>query len=149
MRRRRRAGCSARTAPRNARLQSIRCTRARQRAQRYRARPGDPLLPLDTIVVVGGSLAGIRCAEALRRRGFAGRLVFASAERERPYDRPPLSKELLRGDREPDQIRLNKPDAFDALALDLRLGVRAESLDPAARRVDTRRTARRSRTTGS
>ena len=72
-------------------------------------------LPLDTIVIAGGSLAGIRCAEALRRRGFSGRLVFAGAERERPYDRPPLSKELLRGDREPDQIRLNKPDAFDAL----------------------------------
>jgi 3-phenylpropionate/trans-cinnamate dioxygenase ferredoxin reductase subunit len=92
-------------------------------------------MPLDTIVIAGGSLAGVRCAEALRRRGFGGRLVFASAEHERPYDRPPLSKELLRGDREPDQIRLNKPDAFDALALDLRLGVRAESLDVTARRV--------------
>ena len=92
-------------------------------------------MPLDTIAVVGGSLAGIRCAEALRRRGFSGRLVFVGEERERPYDRPPLSKELLRGDREPEQIRLNKPDAFDALALDLRLGVRAQSLDPAARRV--------------
>jgi 3-phenylpropionate/trans-cinnamate dioxygenase ferredoxin reductase subunit len=92
-------------------------------------------MPLETIVVVGGSLAGIRCAEALRRRGFSGRLVFVSAERERPYDRPPLSKELLRGDREPDQIRLNKPDAFDGLALDLKLGVRAESLDLGARVV--------------
>jgi 3-phenylpropionate/trans-cinnamate dioxygenase ferredoxin reductase subunit len=92
-------------------------------------------MPLDTIVIAGGSLAGIRCAEALRRRGFGGRLVFAGAERERPYDRPPLSKELLRGDREPDQIRLNKPDAFDALALDLRLGVCATALDPGARRV--------------
>jgi NADPH-dependent 2,4-dienoyl-CoA reductase/sulfur reductase-like enzyme len=92
-------------------------------------------LPLDTIAVIGGSLAGIRCAESLRRRGFSGRLVFVSEERERPYDRPPLSKELLRGDREPDQIRLNKSDAFDALALDLRLGARAESLDPAARSV--------------
>jgi len=92
-------------------------------------------LSLDTIAVVGGSLAGIRCAEALRRRGFAGRLVFVSEESERPYDRPPLSKELLRGDREPDQIRLNKPDAFDALALDLRLGARAQSLDVASRSV--------------
>ena len=96
-------------------------------------------MPLDTIAVIGGSLAGIRCAEALRRRGFSGRLVFVSEERERPYDRPPLSKELLCGDREPDQIRLNKPDAFDALALDLRLGTRAESLDPAARSVQVSR----------
>jgi 3-phenylpropionate/trans-cinnamate dioxygenase ferredoxin reductase component len=92
-------------------------------------------LSLETIAIIGGSLAGIRCAEALRRRGFAGRLVFASAEKERPYDRPPLSKELLRGDREPDQIRLNKPEAFDALDLDLRLGVAARSLDVAAREV--------------
>jgi NADPH-dependent 2,4-dienoyl-CoA reductase/sulfur reductase-like enzyme len=93
-------------------------------------------LSLDTIAVIGGSLAGIRSAEALRRRGFSGRLVLVGEETERPYDRPPLSKELLRGDREPEQIRLNKPDAFDALALDLRLGVRAQSLDVAAKSVE-------------
>jgi 3-phenylpropionate/trans-cinnamate dioxygenase ferredoxin reductase component len=92
-------------------------------------------LSLDTIAVIGGSLAGIRSAEALRRRGFSGRLVLVGEEMERPYDRPPLSKELLRGDREPEQIRLNKPDAFDALALDLRLGVRAQSLDVATKSV--------------
>ena len=92
-------------------------------------------MALETVIVVGGSLAGIRTAEALRRKGFDGRLVLVGDEEERPYDRPPLSKELLRGDREPEQIRLTKPDAFDRLGLDLRLGVRAESLDPAARRV--------------
>jgi 3-phenylpropionate/trans-cinnamate dioxygenase ferredoxin reductase subunit len=88
---------------------------------------------LETIAVVGGSLAGIRGAEALRRLGFEGRLVFVGDEPERPYDRPPLSKEVLRGDREPDQIRLTKPDDFDALDLDLRIGVAAEALDPAER----------------
>jgi 3-phenylpropionate/trans-cinnamate dioxygenase ferredoxin reductase subunit len=92
-------------------------------------------VPLDSIVVVGGSLAGIRTAEALRRKGFAGRLSFVGEENAPPYDRPPLSKELLRGDREPDQIRLTPPEKFDALDLDLHLGVRAESLDPTARRV--------------
>lgn len=92
-------------------------------------------MALDTIVIVGGSLAGIRTAEALRRRGFGGRLVLVGAESERPYDRPPLSKELLRGDREPDRIALVRPDAFEKLELDLRLGVRAEALDPGARRV--------------
>jgi NADPH-dependent 2,4-dienoyl-CoA reductase/sulfur reductase-like enzyme len=90
---------------------------------------------LETIVVVGGSLAGIRTAEALRRKGFEGRLVFVGAESERPYDRPPLSKEVLRGDREPDRIRLTKPEAFDALELDLRLGMRAEALLPQEQRV--------------
>jgi 3-phenylpropionate/trans-cinnamate dioxygenase ferredoxin reductase subunit len=90
---------------------------------------------LSNVVVVGASLAGIRTAEALRRLGYDGRLALVGDEPHRPYDRPPLSKELLRGDREPDQIALVKPDAFDALRLDLHLGVRAESLDLAARRV--------------
>jgi 3-phenylpropionate/trans-cinnamate dioxygenase ferredoxin reductase subunit len=116
-------------------LHPRRAARERYRARPASTRPGRAALSLDTIVIAGGSLAGIRCAEALRRRGHSGRIVFVSAESERPYDRPPLSKELLRGDRQPEQIRLNKPEAFDALELDLRLGVRAQSLDPAARRV--------------
>jgi len=92
-------------------------------------------MPLETVVVVGGSLAGLRSAEALRRKGFSGRLVLVGEEAERPYDRPPLSKELLRGDRQPDQILLTRPEAFDKLDLELRLGVRAEALDPGAQRV--------------
>jgi 3-phenylpropionate/trans-cinnamate dioxygenase ferredoxin reductase subunit len=90
---------------------------------------------LRTIVVVGGSLAGLRGAEALRRRGFGGRLVFVGAETHLPYDRPPLSKEILRGEREPERIALLPPAAFAALALDLRLGRRATALDARARRV--------------
>jgi NADPH-dependent 2,4-dienoyl-CoA reductase/sulfur reductase-like enzyme len=69
----------------------------------------------------------------LRRLGFEGHLVFVGAEARRPYDRPPLSKEVLRGDREPEQIELTRPDDFDALDLDLRLGVAAEALEPATR----------------
>jgi 3-phenylpropionate/trans-cinnamate dioxygenase ferredoxin reductase subunit len=90
---------------------------------------------LETIVVVGGSLAGIRSAEALRRKGFDGRLVLVGAESERPYDRPPLSKQVLRGESGPEKIRLVKPEAFDALDLDLRLGVRADALLPDERAV--------------
>lgn len=90
---------------------------------------------LECVVVVGGSLAGIRSAEALRRGGFEGRLVLVGAEGERPYDRPPLSKEVLRGDRGPEKIALTRPEAFDALDLDLRLGTRAEALQPRERRV--------------
>jgi 3-phenylpropionate/trans-cinnamate dioxygenase ferredoxin reductase subunit len=88
-----------------------------------------------TLVVVGASLAGLRCAEALRRLGYDGRLVLVGAERHRPYDRPPLSKEVLRGEREPGQLALTRPEAFDALSLDLRLGVQAAALDLAARCV--------------
>jgi len=90
---------------------------------------------LRSLVVVGGSLGGLRTAEALRRLGYDGRLVLVGEERHRPYDRPPLSKDLLRGEREPESIALARPDAFDALALDLRLGQRATALDPATREV--------------
>jgi 3-phenylpropionate/trans-cinnamate dioxygenase ferredoxin reductase subunit len=90
---------------------------------------------LETILVIGGSLAGLRGAEALRRLGFSGRLVFIGEETRQPYDRPPLSKEILRGDREPEQIALAKPEIFEALDLDLRLGRRATQLDVAGRSV--------------
>jgi 3-phenylpropionate/trans-cinnamate dioxygenase ferredoxin reductase subunit len=89
-----------------------------------------------TIAVVGGSLAGLRGAEALRRLGYEGRLVFVGAEPHRPYDRPPLSKELLRGERGADQIGLARPDTFEGLELDLRLGRRATALDPGTRRLE-------------
>jgi NADPH-dependent 2,4-dienoyl-CoA reductase/sulfur reductase-like enzyme len=90
---------------------------------------------LETIVVVGASLAGLRCAEALRRLGHSGRLVLIGAEARTPYDRPPLSKDVLRGARAPEAIALVKPDALAALALDLRLGRTAASLDLARRAV--------------
>jgi len=48
-----------------------------------------------TVLIVGAGLAGLRTAAELRERGFAGRLVVVGAERHQPYDRPPLSKELL------------------------------------------------------
>jgi NADPH-dependent 2,4-dienoyl-CoA reductase/sulfur reductase-like enzyme len=90
---------------------------------------------LASIAVVGGSLAGLRAAEALRRLGFSGRLSLVGAERHRPYDRPPLSKDVLRGTRAPETLALGKPEAFDALDLDLHLGVRASHVDLARRRL--------------
>jgi len=86
--------------------------------------------PHRTIVVVGASLAGLRAAETLRREGYDGRLVLVGAEYHLPYDRPPLSKELLAGEWEPDQIALRK-QPYDDLDLDLRLGRRATHLDVA------------------
>jgi len=94
------------------------------------------LVTFSNIIVVGGSLAGIRSAEALRRRGYEGRLVLVGAESERPYDRPPLSKELLRGDREPDKIQLTRPEAFESLDLEMHLGVSATALQPTERRLE-------------
>ena len=54
-------------------------------------------MALDRAVVVGGSLAGLRAVETLRREGYAGALTVVGAERHPPYDRPPLSKEVLLG----------------------------------------------------
>lgn len=85
------------------------------------------------VVVVGASLAGLRAVEALRRRGYDGSIVWIGADPSPPYDRPPLSKQLLRGEWEPERTTL-KAD-YAALAADLRLGRRAVSLDPRERRV--------------
>lgn len=91
-------------------------------------------MALRTVVVVGASLAGLRAVEALRERGFDGRLVWVGAEPHAPYDRPPLSKEILRGEWEPERIALAR-DGVEAFGAELRFGVRAEALDTTARRI--------------
>jgi NADPH-dependent 2,4-dienoyl-CoA reductase/sulfur reductase-like enzyme len=63
---------------------------------------------MKSVVVVGASLAGLRAAETLRREGYDGHLTLVGAEPHLPYDRPPLSKEMLAGDWEHDQIILRK-----------------------------------------
>jgi NADPH-dependent 2,4-dienoyl-CoA reductase/sulfur reductase-like enzyme len=87
-----------------------------------------------TVAIVGTSLAGLRAAETLRRDGFDGRIVAVGAEPHLPYDRPPLSKELLRGDWEPEDLVLRK-QGVDDLELEWRLESRAVSLDLGAREV--------------
>ncbi|HYC00643.1 MAG TPA: FAD-dependent oxidoreductase [Candidatus Limnocylindrales bacterium] len=81
-----------------------------------------------TFVVVGASLAGLRACEALREEGFEGRLVLIGAEPHAPYDRPPLSKEILRGQWDPEKTALRK-SGLDDLRLDLRLGRTAMHLN--------------------
>ena len=88
----------------------------------------------ERIVVAGSSLAGLRTIEALRQRGYAGEIVALSAEPHMPYNRPPLSKQFLKGDWDEDRLTLRR-DGYDDLGVDWRLGVRAESLDPAERVV--------------
>ncbi len=91
-------------------------------------------MSLRTVVVVGASLAGLRAAETLRREGYDGRLVLVGAETHEPYDRPPLSKQLLAGEVDVDRIALRRA-GYDDLDLELRLGVRAVALDAGAREV--------------
>ncbi len=93
------------------------------------------LAGMERIVVVGASLAGLRACEALRTAGYEGTITAIGAERHLPYDRPPLSKALLKGDWEPERIHLRKPTELDGLDLDLRLGTVAVGLDVAGRAV--------------
>jgi NADPH-dependent 2,4-dienoyl-CoA reductase/sulfur reductase-like enzyme len=89
---------------------------------------------LGTVVVVGTSLAGLRALQALRRSGFEGRLVAIGEEEEPPYDRPPLSKEVLAGKWDVERTRLLRPED-ESLGVEWRLGRPASGLDLAARCV--------------
>jgi NADPH-dependent 2,4-dienoyl-CoA reductase/sulfur reductase-like enzyme len=89
----------------------------------------------DGVLIVGGGLAAQRCAEALRRRGYDGPVRMACAEPSPPYDRPPLSKELLAGAVEEDSIAYRPGWWYDEKEIELVLGERAEALDPEARTV--------------
>ncbi|MFJ4887321.1 NAD(P)/FAD-dependent oxidoreductase [Streptomyces sp. NPDC088731] len=81
------------------------------------------------IVVVGASAAGLTAAETLRRRGWGGELTLIGEESPPPYDRPPLSKQILTGAWEPEQATLRSPQDLAGLEADLRLGQRTTALD--------------------
>ncbi|GAA4618749.1 FAD-dependent oxidoreductase [Saccharopolyspora hordei] len=85
---------------------------------------------LRTVAVVGASVAGWRAAQELREQGFDGRLLVIGAEAHRPYDRPPLSKELLAGTVQPDELALGSEQEEADLDADWRLGTPAVRLDP-------------------
>ena len=87
------------------------------------------------IVVIGASLAGLRAAEALRARGFDGSLTLVGDEPHLPYDRPPLSKQVLQGAWDAARAFFRKQEGYGSLALDLRLATRAVSVDLGARHV--------------
>jgi 3-phenylpropionate/trans-cinnamate dioxygenase ferredoxin reductase subunit len=91
----------------------------------------------DTHVIVGGGLAGAKAAETLRSHGFDGRIVLLGAENEQPYERPPLSKEVLRGEAGDSTALVHDPAFYGDNAIELRLGVRVDSLDVAGRTVAT------------
>lgn len=89
----------------------------------------------ETYAIVGGGLAGTRAAEALRGAGFGGRIVLIGAEPDLPYDRPPLSKDVLTGAMTPEQTVLRPADAWAADEIELLLGTRVDRLLPAERRL--------------
>ncbi|MEU9874122.1 FAD-dependent oxidoreductase [Actinomadura sp. NPDC048021] len=79
---------------------------------------------MERVIVVGGGLAGVRAVEALRSKGYEGALTLVSAERHRPYDRPPLSKAVLAGESDDTTVDAD----WDALRCELLLGERATGL---------------------
>ncbi|WP_227997023.1 NAD(P)/FAD-dependent oxidoreductase [Nocardia australiensis] len=80
------------------------------------------------VVIVGGSVAGVHTARALRERGYTGRVRVVEAETEAPYDKPPLSKAALDGD---PRVPLLTDEAATALGIDLILGRRVTELSTA------------------
>jgi 3-phenylpropionate/trans-cinnamate dioxygenase ferredoxin reductase subunit len=83
-----------------------------------------------TFVIVGASLAGAKAAAELRERGFDGRVVLLGAEPERPYERPPLSKDYLQGKSERQKAYVHDEGFYDKQDIELRLGTTAQSIDP-------------------
>src|SRR5215210_649401 len=90
----------------------------------------------NTFVIVGASLTGAKAAEELRAEGFDGRVVLVGAEAERPYERPPLSKEYLRGEAGRERVYVHEERFYAEREIELRLGRTAVELDTGAGEVE-------------
>jgi 3-phenylpropionate/trans-cinnamate dioxygenase ferredoxin reductase subunit len=82
-----------------------------------------------THIIVGASLAGAKAAETLRTEGFDGKVVLVGAEDERPYERPPLSKEYLRGEVGREKVYVHDESFYSEHDIELRLATTAVDLD--------------------
>jgi NADPH-dependent 2,4-dienoyl-CoA reductase/sulfur reductase-like enzyme len=88
------------------------------------------------VVIAGGGLAAQRCAETLRRLGYEERIQLVCAERRLPYNRPPLSKEVLVDAAAEEKVGFRAADWFEQKAVEPILGVAASGLDASARRLE-------------
>lgn len=84
-------------------------------------------------LLIGGGLAGANCAAELRKRGAEGSILLVGREPEPPYERPPLSKEYLRGEAERSDAYVNPTSWYEENSVELLSGTSVMSLDPAAR----------------
>src|SRR5688500_5717435 len=82
------------------------------------------------VVIVGAGLGGLRTAQQLRAAGLQGRISLVGAEPRLPYDRPPLSKQVLTGEWGPERTELASPDTFDEIGVRTHLGNPAVALRP-------------------
>src|SRR5215210_3553532 len=90
----------------------------------------------ETFVIVGASLAGGGAAATLRQEGFDGRVVLIGAEPQPPYERPPLSKDYLRGESSFQSTLVQPPDFYGENGIETRFGVRATRVDAAKKVVE-------------
>jgi 3-phenylpropionate/trans-cinnamate dioxygenase ferredoxin reductase component len=97
---------------------------------------GTEAMPSTSVVIVGAGHAGVQAAASLREEGFDGEIVLLSAEKDLPYQRPPLSKAFLKGEMDIHGLPLRAEALFREQRIDLRLGVRATRIDRASRRVE-------------
>src|SRR5512142_668835 len=88
-----------------------------------------------TFVIAGGGLAGAKAAAELRERGFAGRIVLACEEPEVPYERPPLTKDYLRGESERETTHVHPDGFYGAHDIDVMLETRVSAIDTHRSRV--------------
>jgi 3-phenylpropionate/trans-cinnamate dioxygenase ferredoxin reductase subunit len=89
----------------------------------------------DTYVVIGANLAGGTAAAEFREQGFDGRVVLIGEETLPPYERPPLSKEHLRGEQSLDEVFVRPPGWYEDHDIETRFGLRAERIDASERKV--------------
>jgi 3-phenylpropionate/trans-cinnamate dioxygenase ferredoxin reductase component len=90
----------------------------------------------DGVVIAGGGLAAQRCAEALRRLGYEGRVRVVCGESHLPYDRPPLSKQVLGDPAAEDTVAFRAPEWYEDKGIELLRGVGASGLAVTAHRLE-------------
>src|SRR6187402_3618774 len=90
----------------------------------------------DTFVIIGASLAGGNAAITLREEGFDGRVILVGEADHLPYERPPLSKQYLRGETEAGKAFLRPADFYASNNIELMLGMRAQRVDPEGKTVE-------------
>ena len=90
---------------------------------------------IERVAIVGAGLAGARAAEALRKDGYDGAITLLGAEADRPYLRPPLSKEYLRGESDREKLYVHPAAFYEDHRIDLRPSTKVREIAPASREV--------------
>src|SRR3982074_1694515 len=92
-------------------------------------------MPQRSFIIVGASLAGAKAAEELREAGFDGDLILIGQEPERPYERPPLTKDYLRGESPREKAYVHEEDFYSQHDIQLLTNASVTGVDPGRARV--------------